>query len=343
MEKLVREVVRKYRWFSSQKWAADWGFKVLSLIFALMMWYFVVGEDKVDMTVYVPIEITNLPQSLIISNQFKKQLEVTISGPRGLVRSISNQHITRSIDLANARPGTQVFQNKPESIRFPRGITIQRIQPANITLTIDKLLEKVLPIKPMLTGITAEGFEIASVTAKPATISLKAPAEALKDTIFLSTQPIDVSGLNASLNNRQVALDVNPEIAELIGESLISVNVAIREKLVPREFFDIPVEFSHAAERTSYRLSPDTVALKAELPYHLAQPQSAPVAFSATVDANALPPGRYDLPVTVLSQPPGIRIVEVIPPKISINIGRPGPVMKRHLYQERQTADEARP
>ena len=157
MEKLVRGALRKYRWFSSQRWATDWGFKVLSLIFALMMWYFVVGEDKVDMTVYVPIEITNLPQSLIISNQFKKQLEVTISGPRGLVRSITNQHITRSIDLSNAKPGTQVFQNKPESISFPRGITIQRIQPANITLTIDKLLEKDLPIKPMVVGVPAEG------------------------------------------------------------------------------------------------------------------------------------------------------------------------------------------
>jgi len=343
MEKLVREIIIKYRWFSSQKWASDWGFKAVSLIFAIMMWYFVVGEDKVDMTVYVPIEITNLPQSLIISNQFKKQLEVTISGPRGLVRSISSQHVTRSIDLANARPGTQVFQNKPESIHFPRGITIQRIQPANITLTIDKLLEKVLPIKPIITGVPAEGFDIVNVTAQPATLSLKAPAEALKDTLFLSTQPIDVSDLNSSLNNRQVALDVKPEIAELIGESLISVNVVIREKYIPREFFDIPVEFSHEAERTAYRLSPDTVSIKAELPYHLAKNQSAPVSFTATVDADGRPPGRYNLPVNVVPQPAGIRIVEVIPPRVNIKIGRPGPVMKRLLYPDRQTVEETRP
>ncbi len=343
MEKLVREAIRKYRWFSSQKWAADWGFKTLSLIFALMMWYFVVGEDKVDMTIYVPIEITNLPQSLIISNQFKKQLEVAISGPRGLVRSISTQNITRSIDLANARPGTQVFQNKPDTINLPRGITIQRIQPANITLTIDKLLEKDLPIKPMIIGNPAEGFEIVSVTANPADLSLKAPAEALKDTLFLSTQPIDVEGLNSSLINRRVPLDVKPEIAELIGESLISVNVTIREKLIPREFFDIPVEFSHAAERTAYRLTPGTVSVKVELPYHLAQSQSAPVSFTANVDADALPPGFYDLPVKVAPQPAGIRVVEVIPPRVNLKIGRPGPLMKRLLYPDQQQTDEVRP
>jgi len=308
-----------------------------------MMWYFVVGEDMVDMTIYVPIEITNLPQSLIISNQFKKQLEVTISGPRGLVRSISTQNITRSIDLSNAKPGTQVFQNKPDSINLPRGITIQRIQPANITLTIDKLLEKELPIKPMIIGKPAEGFEIAAVSAKPPTLSLKAPAEALKDTLFLSTQPIDVSGLNSSLNNRQVALDVKPEIAELIGESLISVNVAIREKFIPREFFDIPVDFSHEAERTSYRLNPAMVSIKAELPYHLAKVPSESLSFTATVDADNLPPGNYDLPVTVIPEPGSIRIIEVIPPKINIKIGRPGPLMKRLLYPGQQTKDETRP
>jgi YbbR domain-containing protein len=343
MEKLVREALKKYRWFSSQKWAADWGYKVLSMIFALLMWYFVVGEDKVDLTIYVPIEITNLPQSLIISNQFRKQLEVTISGPRGLVRSISSQHITRSIDLANAKPGTQVFQNKPESINLPRGITIQRIQPANITLTIDKLLEKELPIKPVLTGEPAEGFEILSVTAKPAMLSLKAPAEALKDTLFLVTQPIEVNGRNLSLTNRQVALDVKPEIAELIGESLILVNVVIREKTIPREFSDIPVEFSHAAERTAYQLSPASVTVKVELPYHLAQSDPAPVTFTATVDAEARSPGRYDLPVTVAAQPEGIQIIEVIPPRVRIRIGRPGPVMKRPLNPGQQPAEEARP
>ena len=40
-----------------------------------------VGEDKVDTTVYIPVEIVNLPKELIISNQFKKQLEATVRGP----------------------------------------------------------------------------------------------------------------------------------------------------------------------------------------------------------------------------------------------------------------------
>jgi YbbR domain-containing protein len=304
-----------------------------------MMWYFVVGEDKVDMTVYVPIEITNLPQNLIISNQFKKQLEVTVSGPRGQVHSIAKQHITRSIDLADAKPGTRVFQNKPETIRFPRGIAVQRIQPANLTLTIDKLLEKELPIKPVITGTPAEGFEVANIIAQPSSLGLKAPAEALKDTLFLATQPIDITGLTATVNNRRVALDVKPEIEELIGESLISVTIGIRELTVPREFSDLAVEFKHAAERTAYKVKPGRVSIKTELPYRLAQTPAANFTFTAIVDAEARPPGRYELPVTVTAEPPGIRIIEVIPPRVNLEIGRPGPLMKRQLYPASQPAN----
>ena len=77
MEKLVRQIVESITSFPRPK---NWVLKLLSLLFALFLWYFVVGEDKVDMTVTIPVEIVNLPRELIISNQFKKQLEVTVSG-----------------------------------------------------------------------------------------------------------------------------------------------------------------------------------------------------------------------------------------------------------------------
>jgi hypothetical protein len=96
MEKLVRQITDSLSSFPRPK---NWMLKLLSLLFALFLWYFVVGEDKVDMNVTLPVEIVNLPRDLIISNQFKKQLEVTVSGQRSLIRSMTTQHISRTIDL----------------------------------------------------------------------------------------------------------------------------------------------------------------------------------------------------------------------------------------------------
>jgi len=331
-----------YNWFSSHQWAKDWGFKALALLFAMLMWYFVVGEDKVDMTVYVPIEITNLPQDLIIANQYKKRLEVTVSGPRGLVRTITNQHINRSIDLANAKPGTQIFQNKPANIKFPRGINIQRIQPANVTLTIDKLLERELPISAVITGEPAVGFRVITVSAKPSSISLKAPAETLKSTDFLPTKPVDLTGITGSFS-KQVALDVIPEIEELVGESIITVNVTVQEKMIPREFVGIPIEFKHSGKSSAYRLSDRQVTVKTELPYRLSQTRTKIPRVTAMVDADTLPPGRHKLPVTVIPDTPGVTIAEVIPPTITVTIGSARPIQKHRISPTPEVMPEGKP
>ncbi|MFH1020288.1 MAG: YbbR-like domain-containing protein, partial [Pseudomonadota bacterium] len=85
MEKLAQQIIRRLPTPNLLNWPNNWGLKLISLIFAILLWYFVVGEDKVDTTVYIPVEIVNLPKELVISNQFKKQLEATVSGPRGLI------------------------------------------------------------------------------------------------------------------------------------------------------------------------------------------------------------------------------------------------------------------
>ena len=114
MEKLVKQIInRPANKLSSMKWPKNLLFKLLSLFFAVFLWYFVAGEDRVDTNIYVPVEIVNLPRNMVISNQYKKQLEVTISGPRGLVNGINRQHISRTINLSKAKPGTTVVVQGP--------------------------------------------------------------------------------------------------------------------------------------------------------------------------------------------------------------------------------------
>lgn len=98
--------------------------KVLSLCLGTLLWYLVVGEDQVDMNIQVPIEVLNLPESLVIANQYKKELDVTIRGPRSLIQELRNRNISRPVDLSKAVPGTIIIKNTKESIPLPRGISI---------------------------------------------------------------------------------------------------------------------------------------------------------------------------------------------------------------------------
>ncbi|MFA6498150.1 MAG: CdaR family protein, partial [Desulfurivibrionaceae bacterium] len=243
MEKLVKQIIRRLPTPNLLNWPNNWGLKLISLIFAILLWYFVVGEDKVDTTVFIPVEIVNLPKELIISNQFKKQLEATVRGPRGLISSINRQRITRTINLAKATPGTIVIRNEPETIQFPRGVTVSRIQPTHITLLIDELVEKELPVQAKTTGDPAIGHELAGVVFEPQSIKISGPKAVVGREKILTAKPIDISGLKRP-TTIQVPLELRSALLELMGETVVTANVVIREKTTEKTIMDVPIHLS---------------------------------------------------------------------------------------------------
>ena len=318
MEKLVKQIIRRLPTPNLLNWPNNWGLKLISLIFASLLWYFVVGEDKIDATVYIPVEIVNLPRELVISNQFKKQLEATISGPRSLISGLNRQRVTRTIDLAKATPGTIVIRNEPETIQFPRGVTVSRIQPTHISLLIDELVEKELPVQVRTTGAPAIGHELAGVVFEPPLIKISGPKAIVGRENLLTAKPIDISGLKGP-STIQVHLELRPALLELIGETVVTANVVIREKTMEKTIANVPIHLSDSDSSRKVTVEPDTIDIRALMP--LSSKGSQTGLFEATVSTDGLPVGVHRLPVTITA-PEQIKIIEALPPTVTVKIGR---------------------
>lgn len=325
MEKLVRQIIDN---FSSVRRPKNWVLKLVSLLFALFLWYFVVGEDKVDMNVTIPVEIVNLPRDLVISNQFKKQLEVTISGQRSLIRGMTSQHISRTIDLSKASPGTVVIQNQLDSIKLPRGLSILRVQPPTITLLLDRLIQKELPIKPILVGKVHNSYKLQTVTADPPTLVISGPQSILGAEQDLRTSPIDINDLNGSAV-KQVPLALKPAIADLIGEPVVAVRINIVELNQEMEFADIQVEIKSDAETQAgqiYQLLPPTVSITAEIPLKMAQAtKDIRGLFHAEISPETLQAGSFELKVLV-ETPAKVKIIAIKPETVTLKISQTRPL-----------------
>jgi YbbR domain-containing protein len=326
MEKLVRQIINNISSFRRPK---NWVLKLVSLFFALFLWYFVVGEDKVDMNVTIPVEIVNLPRELVISNQFKKQLEVTISGQRSLIRGMTSQHISRTIDLSKASPGTVVIQNHPDSISLPRGLSILRVQPPTITLLLDRLIQKELPIKPLLVGKVHNNYRLESVTTDPPTLEISGPQSILGTEQILNTSPIDITGLKQS-TVKQVLLSLKPEIADIIGEPVVAVRINIGELHQEMEINDIPLEFDTAAGKQKeviFQLLPPVISITAEVPQSLAEKtDNIRELFHAKVSPETpLVDGSTELKVHV-DTPPSVKIISIKPEKVTLKINQTKPL-----------------
>ncbi len=315
-KKLVYQVIRQA--LSPRTWPHNLAIKLLSFFFALFLWYFVVGADKVDMKIVVPVEILNVPSGLVIANQFKSQLEVTVSGPRSIIRGLENQRFSRAVDLSKAMPGTIVINNQPADIPLPRGIDILRIQPSHVNLLIDILIDRTIPIKPLIVGEPAHGYKITVVSLEPETIVISGPKTILADLDHLTTEPIDVDKLTGNFV-KQVKLALVQTLIDLIGEPVVMAKVYIQEKTEVKVLRSIHIEAINTNDQ-KFRLIPEKVEIKVEAPVSLTKDMDKLESmFQTTVSLAGLSNGLHVLPIDVVG-PKNTKIMSVTPDIISVEI-----------------------
>nr|MBF0223291.1 hypothetical protein [Desulfobulbaceae bacterium] len=280
------------------------------------------------MNVQIPVEIVNLPRGLVISNQFKPLLDVTVTGPRGMIKKISEQSISRSIDLSEASPGNIVVNNAPDSIKFPRGIETLRINPTQIVLSIDKLIEKTISIESKSAGKLSGDYELDSITLEPNSLTLSGPLEVLKDIDMLETRAIDLTNMKSS-SVKQISLNLLPEVANLIGESIVTARIKIRDKLETKNIRRIPITIEGLAENRTATIKPNSFTVTAQIPKALIRnTEKLSTLFKASTDVSALPDGTHEIKIEV-KIPAGITVDEISPETAAITLTSKDPVIEK--------------
>ncbi|MBW6520261.1 MAG: hypothetical protein K0A99_04495 [Desulfoarculaceae bacterium] len=294
-----------------EAWPKDWTLRFISLALAVLLWYFVGGDDTVDKNVLAPVEVINLPRDLVISNQFKREIEVTISGSRSQVLKIEKGDITRQVDLSHAVPGTMVIKNEPHMIPVSRGMKVLRIQPDSLIFSLDKLIQKQLAVKPVTTGAPASHYILQDIVMKPETISITGPQAVLAQVDVLQTQVIDISGMSQP-KQLQIPLVLNPGLIELIGETSVTADLVIVEETVEKSISGLPIELN--SYKGIRRISPATVTVTAILPRSLTRENNnLQSLFRVTVE-NETEEGKMTVRVVPREQTAGpIRVVKVEP------------------------------
>ena len=317
MEKLVKQSLNRI--FGSWKFPKNWVLKLLSLFFAVFMWYFVAGEDNVDMTVKVPVEVINLPQDLIISNEYKRELEVTVSGSRTLIRNLSGE-VSRTVDLSNATPGPVVVKNDTKFIPVPWGVKVLRAKPSEFILQLDKLIEKKLRIHAVTSGQVPQGYSLVAVVLEPDEITITASEAIIGKESMINTLPLDITGLTGPTMTH-TSLELPSEISELIGHPVVTANIIIEEKEVHRVVKNVPVVLPTGDNSpTLLQISPNEVTIHSVIPYSLSQKASDYKSlFTATITAAGLKPGTHKIKV-LIKPAEGVKILEIEPAEVTVRV-----------------------
>lgn len=172
------------------------GVKVISLLFAILFWLFVMNQGKVEtlipeQTLTIPLVASGLPQNMIVMTQ----LPLVRVRLQGINPSANIKDIYAQIDLTGATPGERSYDIK---VNIPVGTNVVDVQPANIKLQLDTLQEKTVPVEAIVSGVPADGYQLGTIFVKPSAVNVRGPSSILS-TLTKVTVEISATGANETI------------------------------------------------------------------------------------------------------------------------------------------------
>jgi YbbR domain-containing protein len=275
----------------------------------------VVGEKRSEVSLTVPLELTGVPEGLVIISRLPEDVQVRLNGPRTLLSAINPQQLSVALDLRNLQAGKSTFENLPARLKLPKRIEVTYISPASITLEADQKTQKVLAVKPRLKGEPESGFRLTDVRVDPPEVEVEGGARALRQLKEVPTEVVDVSGLDATMD-RLVQLSFPDPTLRRVSRGPVDLHVEIVEEKVTREFLQVAVEVSGSR----WVATPSAVNVRVEGGARTVSKLSREEV-KVVVDPATRRAGKGPCRV-VVRVPKGVQVLDVVPKAVELKMTR---------------------
>ncbi|MBN2013440.1 hypothetical protein JW960_29185 [candidate division KSB1 bacterium] len=230
---------------------------------AIFIWFFVKTENNYKYAFRIPIQVSNLPNGKIITNDIPKQAKVTFWGKgRELLTLILNRKLYYNLDLVNI-DDSQVFIPNIHNIRLPHESTIEILnilEPDSIYVEIADLEMRAIPVLPQISIETVSGYTIVNgVKLSQDSVHVVGPKKQLDSLKYIETEKLHFKNKKHDIN-KEVEL-VTPKIKYIkLLENSISFTVDI-QKLMEKRLVEIPVEVINKPPNYSVTVIPSSLSL----------------------------------------------------------------------------------
>jgi YbbR domain-containing protein len=303
--------------------------KVLSLILAAVLWFFVSGRSKTELALSVPVEFMSLPATMTIVNKVPTNIHIRVKGTKTLLRPLTATPPSLTINMAQAKSGKNVINLAQETFNgLPLGVDVVNLDPETLILYLDRFVEATLPIKLKTIGSPPKGFQVKEISVSPPMARFKVSEEYLKKHATVLTEPLDLSQLRQSTTFDINLLTPPGEMKLINPETKITATVTIRAALAQRVIKGIRIDFLHRDEDLGrIGISNYFVDLVVECPL-LMQVDNIRKKTSIQVDLAQLKTDKgsayYTLPINV-KLPQDVKLLAMDPTEVEIVFKKTSP------------------
>jgi len=293
----------------------DWVIKSLSLGFALLLWFFVVGQEKAEVSVSIPLELVNIPVDLVTANDIPSNIDVRVYGPRSMIRAMATKGILKVIDLKDAKPGKNTVYISPDSLSLPGAIRALSIQPSNVEIVLEPLVLSDFPVRPVLKGVVAKYHKVLNTEVYPPRVVISGPESVIKAMKDVRTFPVDLDGASDNIT-REVGLDLQGLHVSLEEKGTYKVTVHIVPAQGTRRITHIPVQIETTKSDVLWWPRIVSVTLRGPM---LDLREIKVTNIYVGISVNGLEPGIHSVEPECIV-PEGSTLMEITPRNIKVNI-----------------------
>lgn len=224
-----------------EKIKENWPFKLISLIFAIALWYYVVSETNPNIKKeYKAIPVTYKNESVLkkknmaIIDPIDPVVNVTLEGKRNIISRVSRNDILVYADMNEMNEDGEVSLN----FSVPQGTSIIEKSDYKLTLKLDEIMTLVKKVEVKRIGeLPSDNTTVTDIEVVPGEVKIMDQKE-LIDKIAKVVVPVDLSVItkDTSISKKIQILDSNDtEIRDLDAENTdVTVNIFVSStKQVP--------------------------------------------------------------------------------------------------------------
>jgi YbbR domain-containing protein len=296
----------------------NFSLKLFALVLAVLMWGFVASQKRGETTEIKfssLLVFKNIPSSLEVASSPVQSVSVLVRARRARANAVNPNQFQVVIDLSNQLPGSFEYALSDRNLSYnnispPEGMTVLQLSPAQIPITLEETIQKVVGIEPRLAGDIMPGFKVESVQMIPDRVTVQGPRSALEKIQAVQTRPMDVQDLRSDVE-MLAYLDL-PGTVRLAAnqKSFFRAKIDVSGHTARILVRDIPVKFEN--ETFEFKASRTTVNAYLEGPKEIMGGLN-PRTLTAVLDLSTYGPGDYRGLSPKIAAPATVRVARQWP------------------------------
>lgn len=173
----------------------NFGLKLLSLVLATGLWFMISRDEQpAEVAVRAPVVFQHVPSQLEISSESIPEAQIRVRGPERAIRQLRGNDVQAEIDLSGVQSGQRTFDLTSHQVRHPRELEVVQVVPSQLHIAFDTKLSREVEIKPLVTGVFPDGYDIVDRKADPPRVIITGPRQHVERIDAAKTDVIDATG-----------------------------------------------------------------------------------------------------------------------------------------------------